>query len=109
VGIILTIGVKITIDRRIKTIDKGIREANRDWNKYEDLRRKISDEAPQYPNEFDYSTDMGHEDQQKHDDAENLSHKATKKKMHLKEEKDYLKGILKGKMTKFDIYEWDYM
>ncbi len=104
----MTIGIKITIDRRIKTIDKGLRQAKKDWNKYEDLRRKISDEAPRYGNEFDYSTTMGHEDQKKHDNAEALSHRATKKQMHLKDEKDYLKGIVKGKMTKFDIYDWEY-
>jgi hypothetical protein len=105
----LTIGVKITIDRRIKEIDKMIRKAKRDWNKYENLRRKILDEAPRYGNEFDYSTEMGHEDQKKYDEAEEMGMKQIKKQTNLKDEKDYLKGILKGKMTKFDKYDWDYM
>lgn len=104
----MTIGIKITINRRIKELEKGIRQAKRDWHKYEDLRRKILKEAPQYGNEFDYSTEMGHEDQEKYDRADAMVHTCGKKQMHLKEEKDYLKGIIKGKMTKFDIYDWEY-
>ncbi len=104
----MTIGVKIIIDRRIKTIEKGIRQAKRDWTIHENLRRKILKEAPQYGNIYDYSTEMGHEDQEKYDNADALAHRAIKKQIHLKDEKGYLKGLIKGKMTKFDKYDWEY-
>ena len=104
----MTIGIKITIARRIKTIDKGIRQARKDWTIHENLRRKILKEAPQHGNEFDYSTEMGHEDQEKYDGAEYRGGLSIKKQIALKDEKKYLKGILKGKMTKFNIYDWEY-
>ena len=97
-----------TINNRIKVINKGLRKAKKDWNRYEELRCKILKEAPRYGNIYDYSTEMDHEDQQKHDDADAKTHLAVKMEIKLKEEKDYLNGLLKGRMTKFDKYDWEY-
>ena len=47
-------------------------------------------------------------DQEKYDNADALAHRAIKKQIHLKDEKGYLKGLIKGKMTKFDKYDWEY-
>lgn len=98
-----------TITKRLKVINKGLRQAKVEWSVAEKRRRWISSRAKRYGNEYDYSTKMGHEDQQKCDNAEYAGTKAIKKQIHLKDEKKYLEGLIKGKMTKFDIHDWEYM
>ena len=98
-----------SIVKRLKVINRGIRDSKKEWKTANTRRVWISRHAKRYGNEFDYSTEMNHVDKQKYDNAEHAEMKAIKKQIHLKDEKKYLEGLVKGKITKFDKYDWDYM
>ncbi len=100
---------KSTIDKRLKLIRKGLRESKKEWSKANTRSVWISRHAKYWGNEYDYSTVMSSEDQEKYDRAEHRAELAIKKQIKLDEEKKYLEGLVKGRMTKFDKYNWEYM
>lgn len=83
------------VKERIKQLTKDIRKCHKEWGDKSDERREFIKNAPTHGNEFDYSMEMGYEDQGKANDMENEVHHGIGIEMGLKGEKEYLQSLIK--------------
>ncbi len=92
------------INQKIKELNKHKRRLKNHWHKYSRMEDELKKSAPTYGNEFDYSSEYGHEDQLKIDGYHNEVMHAIDKVMNIDGERRYLQSIIRSaKDKKFKI------
>jgi len=99
--------VAITISDRIKEINNQIRRCKTSWKKANKDRSGAMKKYPSYTDEYGRWQNP-YEYELEYKDAEHRVDCAIKKEIAIVDERKYLRGLLKGNMTNFDKYHWEY-
>ncbi len=97
----------ITINDRIKEINKQHRRCKTSWKRANKDRSEAMKKYPSYEDEYG-RWQNAYEYELEYKDADHRADCAIKKEIALEDERKYLRGLLKGKMTHFDKYHWEY-
>ena len=99
---------KSTIDKRLKLIRKGLREAKKEWAVSDKARSKAMKKHPSYTDDYGrWINDYEH--QLDYQSADRNVYRSIEKDIALKDERKYLIGLTRGKMAPFDKHAWSYM